>query len=109
MTKEEILKNYPPHKVGSQLEFDELMHAINNQQSIENHPYLDRLRELNRQQTLIRTQIQALHVQLNAIKVERLEVEQKQKDVNRLFHQLKHELIVMNPKGLKNEKPNEET
>ena len=104
-----MLKKYPPHKVQSQVEFDELMHAINNEQSIENHPYLDRLRELNRRQTLIHAEIQAMKVQLNAIKVERLEIEQKQKDMNRMYYQLKHELIELNPKGLKNEKNNEET
>ena len=109
MTQEELLKKYPTHKVQSQVEFDELMHAINNEQSIENHPYLDRLRELNRRQTLIHAEIQAMKVQLNAIKVERLEVEQKQKDINRMYYQLKHELIELNPKGLKNEKNNEET
>ena len=79
------------------------MHAINNQQTIENHPYLDRLRELNKQRTLIETQIQAMKVQLNTIKVERLDIEQKQKDINRVFHQLKHELCELNPLGLKNE------
>jgi hypothetical protein len=35
---------------------------------------------------------------LNAIKVERLELEQKRKDINRVFHDLKHELIMLNPR-----------
>jgi len=103
MTEQEIRVMFAPVKCDNQIEFDERMHAINNQQSIENHPYLDRLRELNKQRTLIETQKQALNIQLNAIKAERLEIEQKQKDINRVFHQLKHELIELNPKGLKNE------
>lgn len=94
---------FAPVKCENQIEFDERMHAINNQQSIENHPYLDRLRELNKQKTLIETQMQGLKVQLNAIKVERLDIEQKRKNINRVYHQLKHELIELNPKGLKNE------
>lgn len=92
-----------PRKCNSQVEFDELMHEINNQQSLENHPYLDRLRELSKQRALIETQKQSLNVQLNAIKVERLDIEQKQKDINREYHALKHELIEMNSLGLKNE------
>ena len=94
---------FTPRKCENQVEFDGIMHAINNQQTIENHPYLDRLRELNKQRTLIETQIQAMKVQLNTIKVERLDIEQKQKDINRVFHQLKHELCELNPLGLKNE------
>lgn len=93
---------FAPVKCDNQIEFDERMHAINNQQSIENHPYLDRLRELNKQRTLIETLKQALNIQLNAIKAEKLEIEQKQKDINRVFYQLKHELLELNPKGLKN-------
>jgi len=102
MTEKEIRAMFAPVKCDNQIEFDERMHAINNQQSIENHPYLDRLRELNKQRTLIETQKQALNIQLNAIKAERLEIEQKQKDTNRVFHAIKHELIELNPKGLKN-------
>ena len=103
MTESEARAMFTPRKCENQVEFDGIMHAINNQQTIENHPYLDRLRELNKQRTLIETQIQALKVQMNTIKVERLEIEQKQKDINRVFHQLKHELCELNPLGLKNE------
>lgn len=48
MTKKEIMEQFAPKKCENQVEFDDLMHAINNQQSIENHPFLDRLRELVR-------------------------------------------------------------
>ena len=108
MTKEEIMEQFAPKLCSSKVEFDGLMQAINHQQSIENHPYLDSLRELNKKKALILTQKNALNIQLNAIKEERLDIEQKQKDMNRLFHQLKHELIEMNPKVLKNEPDKEE-
>ena len=100
---EEMKAKLQPRKCNNQIEFDSLMHEINNQQSLENHPYLDRLRELSKQRALIETQKQALNVQLNAIKVERLEIEQKQKDINREYHALKHELCELNPNDLKNE------
>ena len=94
---------FAPVKGDNQVEFDGRMHAINNQQTIENRPYLDRLRELSKNVTLIESQKQALNIQLNAIRAARLEIEQKQKDINRVFYDLKHELLELNPKGLKNE------
>lgn len=93
-----IRETFAPVKCKTQIEFDKRMSAINNQQSIENHLYLDHLLELNKQKTLIETQMQGLKVQLNTIKAQRLEIEQKRKDINRLFHQLKHELIMLNPR-----------
>ena len=102
------MEQFAPKKCENQVEFDERMHAINNQQSIENHPYLDRLREIGKQKALISVQMDALKQQMKALRVEAIDIEQKQKDMNRLFHQLKHELIEMNPKGLKNEPDKEE-
>ena len=99
MTEKEAREKSPPRKCDSQKEFDTFMSAINNEQTLENHPYLDRLRELNKQKALIETQKQALNVQLNTIKVERLEIEAKQKVINRIFHQLKHEMLELNPKS----------
>lgn len=98
MNEKEIRENYPPRKCENQLEFDALMHQYNESQAKANHPYLDRERELNKQKALLETQMQAIRVQLNTIKVERLEIEQQRKNINRMFHDLKHELIVMNPK-----------
>ena len=98
MNKEEIRKNYPPRRVESQREFDTFMELLNAEQREFNHPYLDRLREINKQRTLIRTQMTALQQQLNALKVEAIDIEQKQKDMNRAYHGIKHEMIVLNPK-----------
>ena len=82
------------------------MNAIANQQNIENHPLLDQQRELLKRKSLIKIQIQSLFNQLDAIKVEFLEIEQKRKDINRVFYQLRHEFIQLNPKGLKGESRN---
>jgi hypothetical protein len=46
----------------------------------------------------LETQKQAINIQLNQIKVERLELEQKRKEINRVFHDLKHDLIMLNPR-----------
>ena len=49
MTEQKARVKYTPRKCDSQKEFDTLMSAINHEQTLENHPYLDRLRELNKQ------------------------------------------------------------
>jgi hypothetical protein len=80
------------------MEFDRLMSEMNTEQTHLNHPYLDRERELAKQRELLETQKQAINIQLNQIKVERLELEQKRKEINRVFHDLKHDLIMLNPR-----------
>ena len=91
-------KNTPPRKVGSQAEFDRLMTEMNAEQTHLNHPYLDRGRELAKQRELLKTQRQAINIQLQQINIECLGLEQKRKDINRVFHDLKHELIKLNPR-----------
>ena len=62
-----------------------------------NHPYLDRDRELAKQRENLLMQMEAIRIQLKGIAVERLDLEQKRKNINRLFHELKHDLIMANP------------
>ena len=47
---------------------------------------------------MLMTQKQAINIQLNQIKIERVQIEQKRKEINRVFHDLKHELIMLNPR-----------
>jgi hypothetical protein len=39
-----------------------------------------------------------MKIQLNAIKMQRLELEQQKKEINRMYHELKHQFIEWNPK-----------
>lgn len=98
MNEKEIRAKYEARKCETQMEFDRLMSEMNIEQTHINHPWLDRERELAKQKELLEQQKQAINIQLNAIKVERLDLEQKRKDVNRVFHELKHELIMLNPR-----------
>ena len=98
MTVEEIRAKYEAQVCATQMEFDRLMSEMNTDQTHLNHPYLDRERELAKQRELLETQKQAINIQLNQIKVERLELEQKRKEINRVFHDLKHDLIMLNPR-----------
>ena len=98
MNKKEIRAKYEARKCENQMEFDRLMSEMNTEQTHLNHPYLDRERELAKQKELLEQQKQAINIQLNAIKVERIDLDQKRKDINRIFHDLKHELIMLNPR-----------
>ena len=97
MNEKEIRAKYAARKCESQIEFDRVMSEMNTEQTHLNHPYLDRERELIKQKKLLEQQKSAINIQLDAIKLERLDLEQKRKDINRVFHDLKHELIMMNP------------
>lgn len=75
-----------------------MMATMNTEQTMLNHPYLDRDRELAKQRENLLMQMEAIKIQLKSIAVERIELEQKRKDINRLFHELKHDLIMANPR-----------
>jgi seryl-tRNA synthetase len=98
MNANEIKAKYEGRKCESQVEFDRVMSEMNAEQTQLNHPYLDRDRELAKQRENLMMQMDAIKIQLKGIAVERLELEQKRKDINRLFHDLKHELIMANPR-----------
>lgn len=98
MNEKEIRTKWAPRVLESQIEFDRVMSEMNTEQTHLNHPYQDRIRELAKQRELLEQQKQAINIQLNAIRLERLDIDQKRKDINRLFHDLKHELIMLNPR-----------
>ena len=98
MNEKEIRAKYEAQVCATQMEFDRIMSEMNTEQTHLNHPYLDRERELAKQRELLETQKQAINIQLNQIKVERLELEQKRKEINRVSHDLKHDLIMLNPR-----------
>lgn len=97
MNEQVIREKYPPQVVETQIEFERIMSEMNTEQTRLNHPYLDRDREIAVQRENIKIQIQALKQQDSSLKMERLALEQKRKDINRVFHDLKHELIMLNP------------
>lgn len=76
-----------------------MMATMNLEQTELNHPLLDRDRELAKQRENLIMQMEAIRIQLKTINVERINLEQQRKDINRLFHELKHDLIMANPLG----------
>ena len=98
MTEQEIRAKYEARKCETQIEFDRIMSEMNAEQTHLNHPYLDRERELAKQHDMLQTQKQAINIQLNQLHVEKLSLIEKRKEINRVFHDLKHDLIMMNPR-----------
>lgn len=97
MNEQEIRERFKARKLENQIEFERMMNEMNTMQTNLNHPSLDRDRELLKQRQLLMQQNSAINIQLDAIQVERYDLEQKRKNINRLFHELKHELIMLNP------------
>lgn len=98
MEIEEIKAKYQARQLESQIEFDRVMNELNTEQTHLNHPYLDRMREIEKKINLLKVEKRSIDIQIDTLKIERVELEQKAKDINRVFHELKHELIMMNPR-----------
>lgn len=98
MNEKTIRAKYAARKCETQIEFEHIMQDINEEQAHLNHPYIDREREIAVQRENIRIQIKALETQNSALKMEYIELDKKRMNINRIFHDLKHELIMMNPR-----------
>lgn len=98
MTLDEIKAKYQPREVDSQTEFETIMKQMNHEQELRNHPYIDRKAWIVKQRELLRIQKTAINQQLSALSLEYQDIEAKQKKINRAFHAVKHEFIVMNPR-----------
>ena len=98
MSEKEIRDSFAPHEVQSQLEYDTFMNKINVEQEKMNHPLLDEDRELSTERENIIIEIDKLKIKLSEISIKRHSLEQQRKDTNRVFHEIKHEMAVLNPK-----------
>ena len=98
MTEKEIRQMFPIVKVDTQMEFDRILGKLKNEQLRQTHPLLDRERELAKSRELLLKQKSAIDMEIHKLNVESIELEQKRKDINRVFEGLKHELIMLNPK-----------
>lgn len=96
--EQEIRAKYQPRPLESQVEFEAVMEAMNNEQTSLNRPFIDRRMEIAKERQLLNLQKQAINQQLSALSIEYQDIEMKAKTVNRMFHDLKHEWIVMNPR-----------
>jgi hypothetical protein len=98
MNKKEIIERYSPRKVDSQQEYDHVFALMNAEQAELNQPYADRDTALAIELNKLEEKRLFIAQQMNKIKTQRLELNQERKEINRLFHELKHQWAVLNPK-----------
>lgn len=98
MSTEEIKKKFPPQEVEKQIDFENYMSELNNAQSEANHPYIDELSELHRRTLDIEVRMKQLAIERDELRIRKHELEAERKDINRVCHDLKHEMIRLNPR-----------
>ena len=98
MNQEELMAKYQPRQLENQVEFETIMSEMNNEQSLLNHPYIDRKMEIIKKRELLMIQLNSVKSQLAALSVEYQDIEAKQKEINRAYHAVKHEFILLNPR-----------
>lgn len=94
----ELREKYPPKVYENQAQFDDYMHHLDNLQSIMNRPFKDELAKLQQQRQALKIQHLAILQQMEAIGMNIRMIEETQKEMNRAFHDLKHETITLNPR-----------
>lgn len=98
MDFEDLKAKFQPRQLDSQIEFDNVMSEMNVEQSRMVHPLIDKDIELIKKQSRLQEQISELKIEIEVIKRAKLDVESQKKEINRAFHELKHELIKLNPR-----------
>ncbi len=98
MDLERLKAKFQPRQLDSQIEFDDVMSEMNVEQSRMVHPLIDKDIELIKKQSRLQEQISEMKIEIEVIKRAKLDVESQKKEINRAFHELKHELIKLNPR-----------
>ena len=82
----------------TQQEFEYQMHVWGEEQTAANHPLLDEQLAINQKREQIKAEIATLRARLSQLGVRWHEVEQKRKDINRHYYELKHQFGIAHPK-----------
>jgi uncharacterized protein with von Willebrand factor type A (vWA) domain len=98
MDLEDLKAKFQPRQLDSQIEFDDVMSEMNVEQSRMVHPLIDKDIELIKKQSRLQEKISEMKIEIEVIKRAKLDVESQKKEINRAFHELKHELIKLNPR-----------
>ena len=97
MNEKELREKYPPRQLGSQAEFDRIMNEIDTDQIHLCRPLVDQDDSLLSQLLSLENHKRAIDMEIIAVKLDRQGVERKRRVINRMFHDLKHEFIMLNP------------
>ena len=82
----------------NQAQFDDYMSRLDNLQSIMNRPFKDELAKLQQQRQALKIQHLTILQQMESIGMNIHMIQETQKEMNRVFHDLKHETITLNPR-----------
>lgn len=85
-------------EIKTQKEFDDRMQQLNLEQSEAGRPLLDEQRSLNKNRQAIKAEINLLYARYNLLGAKWQELEQERKEINRKYHDQKHQLIMSFPK-----------
>lgn len=97
MKENEIRAKFKARKCENENEFQRMMREMNDEQTMLNHPFVDKEMNIMHEKLQINAQIQELRCKVTALNLELQEVMREKKQINRLFHELKHALIMSNP------------
>ena len=97
MKENEIRAKFKARKCENDNEFQRIMREMNDEQTMLNHPFVDKEMDIMSEKLRINAQIQELQCKMAALNLELQEVVLEKKQINRLFHELKHALICANP------------
>lgn len=97
MNEKELRERFAPRKVESQIEFERIMSDMNAEQTRMNRPYMDSEYQIGVRRQTLKQQVNSLNQQITTLNLELMQQQNERKQMNRLFHDLKHELIMMNP------------
>lgn len=98
MTPQEIQEKWAARKFETQAEFEAMMVAINNEQTEANAPLIDKDTEFSKMIEALKARRSELDRRIAMVRIDRLNLMQEQKAINRAYHKVKHDLIVLNPK-----------
>ena len=94
----ELREKYTPQVFENQSQFDDYMCRLDNLQSIKNRPFKDELAKLQRQRQALKIRHLDILQKMEQIGMNIQIIQETQKEMNRAFHDLKHETIVLNPR-----------
>jgi len=100
MTIQEIWEKYPPRKCDSQAELDTIMRNLYNDREAFNIPINEEKLAITKKMNNLTTQINLAKAQKSTLNAERLELETRQKEINRTFFNIKQQMLELNKDNL---------
>ena len=85
--------------MGSQTEFETMMGCINADQTLANQPFIDKEDEIKVEYERAELDLLEIKRRFSEIRLKRMQLEKERRDVNRMYHSLKHDLIELNPRN----------